>query len=726
MNLSTPIEEISRVGPQSQRRLKKLGVKTVKDLLFHFPHRYEDFSNLIPLSMAEEKIGETVCVQGKVAKIKNIRIFRRRMVITEALLQDETGTLKITWFNQPYLINTFKPGDFLFLAGKMFSKNGKKYLSSPSYEKIPAQFAKPESKGDEPKDSSSPFAAARVYDSTHVGRLIPVYPETEGMSSRWLRFVIKPLLTEFKNAVPEALPENIRKENNLLEMEKAIWQIHFPDSLKEAELARKRFIFEELFDLSLMILKEKIALSKEKTVSIPINLDLIRKFVNLLPFKLTSDQKKSAWQIMKDMEKPTPMNRLLNGDVGSGKTVVAIMAALNAVKAGFQVALMAPTEILAKQHHKTLITALKKFKLKIGLITGKENFIDGKKLKRNDLFKRTKEGKIDILVGTHALVQKTVEFKKLALVIIDEQHRFGIEQRMNLAKKQNFLPHLLSMSATPIPRTLALTVYGDLDLSLIREMPKGRKKIITRIIPPAKRNEAYDFIRKEAKSGRQVFVICPRIEPSSAKANGEQAPFFNERNYSWQEAKAVKEEFEKLKKEIFPDLQVTMLHGRMKTEEKEKALKSFRNGKTDILVSTSVIEVGIDFPNATIMMIEGADKFGLAQLHQFRGRVGRGEYQSYCFLFSEFSSNPRLRAMTIYQDGFELAEKDLKLRGPGDLTGQRQWGIPDLVMASLGDIELVEKTRQTAKTILQQDPELKNHPLLKARMKEFHRKIHLE
>ena len=709
MNLSTPIEKIPRVGPQSQRRLKKLGVKTVKDLLFHFPHRYEDFSNLIPLAVADEKVGETICVQGKIVKIKNVRIFRRRMVITESLLQDETGTLKITWFNQPYLINTFKPGDFLFLAGKMASKNGKKYLSAPSYEKIPAQFANGEK-----------------YDSTHVGRLIPVYPETEGMSSRWLRFIIKQILSELKNTVPEALPESIRKENNLLEMKKAIWQIHFPDSLKEAVSARKRFVFEELFYLSLMILREKIALSKEKTVSIPINLDLIRKFVSLLPFRLTPDQKKSAWQILKDMEKPTPMNRLLNGDVGSGKTVVAVMVALNTVKAGFQVALMAPTEILAKQHHKTLIAALKKFNLKIGLITGKENFVDGKKLKRNELLKKTKEGKINILIGTHALVQKTVEFKELALVIIDEQHRFGIEQRMNLAKKQNFLPHLLSMSATPIPRTLALTIYGDLDLSLIKEMPKGRKKIITKIIPPSKRNEAYAFIRKEVKSGRQIFVICPRIESSSAKPAEGQTIFSNERNNSWQEVKAVKEEYEKLSKEVFPDLKIGILHGRMKTEEKEKQLKSFRNGKTDILVSTSVIEVGIDFPNATIMMIEGADKFGLAQLHQFRGRVGRGKYQSYCFLFSEFSSNPRLRAMTISQDGFELAEKDLKLRGPGDLTGQRQWGIPDLVMASLKDIELVEKTRQAAKTILQQDPELKNHPLLKERMKDFHKKIHLE
>jgi len=727
MNLSTLIEEIPRVGPQSQKKLKRLGIKTVGNLLFHFPHRYEDFSNLIPVSLASNEIGKTICIQGKITGIKNIRIFKRRMTITEALLQDETGTLRITWFNQPYLINTFKPGDFLFLAGKMASKNGKRYLSAPSYEKIPAQFAKLEEKGDESKDSSSPFAGARVYDSTHIGRLVPVYPETEGMSSRWLRFIIKPILIKLKNDIPETLPEEIRKKNNLLEIKKAIWQIHFPDSLQEAESAKKRFVFEELFNLSLMILKEKITLAKEKTKSIPLNLDVIKKFLDLLPFELTSDQKKSAWQILKDMERPMPMNRLLNGDVGSGKTVVAIMAMLNTTKAGFQAALMAPTEILAKQHYKTLTAALKKFKLKIGLITGKENFVDGKKLKRNKLLKKTKEGEIDILVGTHSLVQKTVVFKKLALVIIDEQHRFGIEQRMNLARKQNFSPHLLSMSATPIPRTLALTIYGDLDLSLIKEMPKGRKKIITKIIPPEKRGETYDFIGKEVKSGRQIFVICPRIEPGAKKGLGEeQSSLAHGQEFSWAEVKAVKEEYKKLSKDIFPDLNVAMLHGKMKVEEKEKVLKSFKNGRTDILVSTSVIEVGIDFANATIMMIEGANKFGLAQLHQFRGRVGRGEHQSYCFLFSESLSNPRLRAMTISQDGFELAEKDLKLRGPGDLTGQRQWGLPDFVMASLKDIDLVEKTRMAAKEILRKDPELKNFPLLREKLEGFQKKIHLE
>ena len=705
MTLSTPIEEIPRVGPQYQKKLKKLGIKTVGDFLFHFPHRYEDFSDIIPISQATPE--RIICIQGKIAEIKNFRTFRRRMYITEAKVIDESGGIRVTWFNQPYLINTLKKGDFVFLAGKMVSKNGKKYLSSPSYEKIPAQFVESLANGEK-------------YDSVHTGRIIPVYPETEGMSSRWLRFIIKPLLTKIKNEIPETLPEEIRKEQDLLPIKEAIWQIHFPDTLEKAELSKKRFVFEELFDLSLAILREKIKLANEKATLIPINLELIKKFINKLPFKLTLDQKKSAWQILKDLEKTRPMNRLLDGDVGSGKTVVATMAVLNAVKAGFQTAFMAPTEILAKQHLKTINGLLKGFKVKIGLITGKENFLGGKKVKRKEIVDKTKSGEVDLLIGTHALVQEKVEFKKLGLVIIDEQHRFGIEQRAKLCRKQDFLPHLLSMSATPIPRTLALTIYGDLDLSLIKEMPKGRKKIITKIVPPEKRQGAYNFIRSEVKSGRQIFVICPRIEPTRPDLVNEVG------SHSWADVKAVKEEYKKLSENIFPDLNVGMLHGKMKTEEKEKALISFRERKTDILVSTSVIEVGIDFPNATIMMIEGADKFGLAQLHQFRGRVGRGEHQSYCFLFSEFRYNPRLKAMALCQDGFELAEKDLRLRGPGDLTGQRQWGFPDFVMASLKDITLVEKTREAAKEILGKDPELKKYPLLRQRIEEFREKIHLE
>ena len=707
MNLSTPIGEIPRIGPQTQKKLKRLGVETVGELIFHFPHRYEDYSDIVPISQVET--GKVVCVQGIIKQTKNIRIFKRRMVITEAMISDNSGSLRVTWFNQPYLINTLKTGDFVFLVGKMTAKNGKRYLSSPAYEKIPTQFVESLQNGEK-------------YDSVHTGRIVPVYPETEGLSSRWLRFVIKPLLTEMKNKIPETLPDEIRKGNDLLNVKEAIWQIHFPDSLFSANEAKKRFVFEELFDLSLVILREKIKLAKEKATVIPIDLELIKKFVNSLPYKLTVDQKKASWQILKDLERPKPMNRLLDGDVGSGKTVVALIAALNAVKAGFQVAFMAPTEILAKQHFNTVKYFLRSFNVKIGLVTGKENFLDAKKIKRNEIIDKTKKGEIDVLIGTHAIIQEKVEFKKLGLVIIDEQHRFGIEQRAKLCQKQKFLPHLLSMSATPIPRTLALTIYGDLDLSLIKGMPKGRKKIITKIVLPEKRKAAYEFIRKEVKSGRQVFVICPRIEPPKRNPETE----MNEMAFSWLEVKAVKQEFEKLKKEVFPDLRVAMLHGKMKAEEKEKVIKSFGNKKTDILVSTSVIEVGIDFPNATIMMIEGADKFGLAQLHQFRGRVGRGEHQSYCFLFSEFPTNPRLRAMVASQDGFELAEKDLKLRGPGDLTGQRQWGIPDFVMASLKDITLVEKTRNAAKEILQEDPELKKHPELREKLRGFRKTIHLE
>ena len=735
MNLSTPIEKIPRVGPQSQKKLKKLGVKNIRDLFFHFPHRYEDFSNLIPVSSAADQAGKIICLQGKIADIKNVRIFRRRMTITEAQVEDSTGKIKVTWFNQPYLINTLKPGDFVFLAGKMTVKNGKKYLSSPSYEKIPA------------------FAGN--FDSTHIGRLIPIYPETEGMSSRWLRSIIKPILTELTKQLPagqqeinETLPWEILKEYDLLPVKEAISEIHFPGSLKLAEKAKKRFIFEELFNLSLLALREKMNLAKKKAESVNLNLDEIKKFVGLLPFELTDDQKKASWQILKDMEKPRPMNRLLNGDVGSGKTIVAAIAALNATKAGFQTALMAPTEILAKQHYYTFknlfnpkdqsenISENNK-EIKVGLITGKENYAainseETAKIKRKELVEMVKKGEIDILIGTHALIQpsvvigKGVEFKNLGLVIIDEQHRFGIEQRMKLTRKQNFIPHLLSMSATPIPRTLALTAYGDLDLSLIKQLPKGRKKIITEIISPEKRKNAYAFMRKQIKSGRQAFVICPRIEPPKNDLDNEGTEILDQRILSWQDVKAVKQEYEKLKKIIFPDLNISMLHGKMKTEEKEKIMKDFEEGKSDILVSTSVIEVGVDFPNATIMAIEGADRFGLAQLHQFRGRVGRGKHQSYCFLFTDFVRNPRLRAIVKSQDGFELAEKDLKLRGPGDLTGQRQWGFPDFIMASLTNAELLEKTRSAAKETLQKDPELKKYPFLRMKLKEFQQRIHLE
>jgi len=789
MNLSTPIEKIPNIGLTYQKRLKKLGIKTVHDLLFHFPHRYEDFSNIVKIS--ELKLNETSCLQGKILEIENTKTWKKRMILTQAIVEDNSEAIRVVWFNQPYLIKVLKPGDLVCLAGKVLLGEGGLYLSNPAYEKISqtTHLPAPQAQASGGKANYKLQAANLI----HAGRIVPVYPETEGLSSRWLRWILKLLLIKFsayarrktsyggsavafgeggKNKILDPLPEEIRNQHQLLPIEEAIWQIHFPDSLNLAKKAQERFSFQELFFIELLVLSERQRLAKEKAVPILLNLDFLQDFTKSLPFKLTDSQKKAAWQILKDLEKPRPMNRLLEGDVGSGKTVVATMAALNVTKGGFQVALMAPTEILAKQHFQEVSKLLKNFNLNIGLLTGKEDKIISKKLKgevielsRKKILEKVAKGEVDILIGTHALISAgdredrvnrahkklcaPVKFKKLALVILDEQHRFGVEQRAKLIQTSNSprtkvklgmgqglqplpTPHLLSMTATPIPRTLALTIYGDLDLSLITELPKGRKKIITEVVAPENRKKAYQFIKKQVKKGRQVFVICPRIEPPTTfQGNKSDQTDYTKSGggLSWAEVKAVKEEYEKLSKIVFPDLKVEMLHGKMATKEKERIMKDFKNKKIDILVSTSVIEVGIDVPNATLMMIEGAERFGLAQLHQFRGRVGRSKYQSFCFLFTDSPAKKtaqRLRALLKSEDGFQLAEKDLEIRGPGDLTGVRQWGIPDLAMASLKNVFLVEKTRQAAKEILEKDPELKKYSLLKERLEEFRKRIHLE
>jgi len=729
MTLDFPIEKIPRIGSQYQKKIKKLGIKTVYDLLFHFPHRYEDFSKIIPVSKV--KLKNVCCVQGKILEIENSRTWKKRMILTQAIVEDKTAAIKVIWFNQPYLIKNLKQGDMVCLAGKVALGKDGLYLSSPAYEKIPI--------------SSIQYPASNL---THTGRLIPVYPETEGLSSKWLRYILKPLLLKFKDEIPEILPKEILKKNKLLPISKAIWQIHFPDSKKIAQIAKNRFSFEELFLIQLSVLKERLKLNREKAISIPLNVDLIKKFVDSLPFRLTDAQRKCAWQILKDLEKSRPMNRLLQGDVGSGKTIVAILAVLNTAKAGSQVAFMAPTEILAKQHFKTLSKFLFPFKLKIALLTGKEDKIMAQKLKneileisRKKLLEKIKQGKIDILIGTHALIQDKVKFKNLALVIIDEQHRFGVEQRAKLIQhpasniQHPKIPHLLSMTATPIPRTLTLTVYGDLDLSLIDEMPKGRKKIKTEIVSSEKRKNTYDFIREQVKKDKRVFVICPRIESSKTetknlkKTNPSNTQYLTSNIQSWADVKAVKEEYEKLSKKIFPDLKIGQLHGKMKTNEKEKIMKDFKEGKINILVSTSVVEVGIDIPKATIMMIEGTERFGLAQLHQFRGRVGRSDSQSYCFLFTDskaVKTPKRLSALLRYENGFALAEKDLEIRGPGSFYGTQQWGIPDLAMESLKNVFLIEKTRKSAKELLEKNPELIKYPLLKKRLAKFQKRIHLE
>lgn len=709
--LNTPVEKLPGIGPSLTTKLKRLKVETIADLIFHFPYRYEDFSNIIKIK--DLKINEVCTISGKILEISSERTWKRHMFITSAIIEDKDGAVKAVWFNRPYLNKTLKKGDNVFISGKVVIGKNEAYFSNPTYEKSFSKF----------EDET---------DLTHTGRIVPVYPETSGLSSRWFRYLLKPVLTELRNQIPETLPEKMLKENNLLPIGDALWQIHFPDSGKAAEAAKKRFSFEELFYIQLFVLRERSKLSKETAVSFPFNLKLVKRFVDSLPFNLTDGQRKAAWQILKDLEKPKPMNRLLEGDVGSGKTIVAAIAALLVAKAGYQAAIMAPTEILAKQHLNGIAKSLEGFGINVGLLTGKQDRWRSKKLKndfieisRKKLLEKVLNGEINILIGTHALIQDKVKFGKLGLVVLDEQHRFGVSQRAKLSKdkKNTNIPHLLSMTATPIPRTLALTIYGDLDISIIDELPKGRKKIITEIIGPENRKKAYEFIRKEVKNGRQVFVICPRIEKT------ENSPENSQEKNAWSEVKAVKEEYKKLSEEIFPDLEVELMHGKVPVKEKEKIMRDMKRKKIDILVSTSVVEVGIDIPNATVMMIEGAERFGLAQLHQFRGRVGRAEHQSYCFLLTtspDQLNRRRLKALVNCDNGFKLAEKDLEIRGPGSFTGTRQWGVPDLMMSSLTDLELVQKTKEAAKEILLKDPHLKNNPLLFERLKKFREKIHLE
>lgn len=690
LTLETKIENINKVGPVYLKKLHKLGIKTIEDLFFHFPNRYEDFSKKKLISQLKE--GEKATIQGEIVEIKNTRLFYRKMVLTESLLKDKSGTIKAVWFNQPYLTETLKKGKIFNISGKLSFYKKTLCFSNPVHE-----LAKKE--------------------TVHTDRLVPIYPETEGITSRYLRFLIKPLLYLTKE-MKDFLPEEIKDKFKLISLNQAFEQIHFPKNHLSEKKARERIAFNELFLMQLISLRQKQKINKEKAVELPFDEKLIRPFVKSLPFELTDDQKIVAWEIFKDMEKNRPMNRLLNGDVGSGKTIVSVIAALAVAKQKYQTAIMAPTEILARQHFETFRKILKNTKIRICLLTAADNRTNKREKKtKAQLKKDIAQGKIDIIIGTHAVIQKDLSFKNLALAIIDEQHRFGVVQRAALQKKiyqmddgLKTIPHFLSMTATPIPRTLSLTIYGDLNISIIRQLPKGRRKIITEIVSLKEQKKAYDFTKKEMNKKRQVFVICPLIEESS----------------KFTEVRSVTQEYERLSKEIFPKFKLAMLHGKLKTKEKEEIMNQFKKGKIDILVSTSVVEVGVDIPNATVMIIEGAERFGLAQLHQFRGRIGRGKFQSYCFLFTDSNSkntNQRLKAMLTAKDGFELAEKDLKIRGSGDFIGTRQWGLPDLTMASLNDLELIKKSRQAAKIVL--DNNLVDQGL-ELKLKNINNDIHLE
>ncbi|KKU18944.1 MAG: ATP-dependent DNA helicase RecG [Candidatus Azambacteria bacterium GW2011_GWA2_45_90] len=719
LSLNDPVEKISRVGgPVYLKKLHQLGVKTVRDLLFYFPRRYDDFSNLILIR--DLKPDENATIRGKILSVSSSYVYGKRMSITDCLAEDSSGTIRAVWFNQPFLINTFKAGQIVNLSGKLSFRKKEAYLSNPSYEIIGRD------------------GRAEKSEINHTARFVPVYPETKGLTSRRLRYVIRPLLF-LTNKIADYLPEEIKKGRSLISLGEAISQIHFPASEEAADKAKKRLAFDEIFLIQLFLLKEKLKLKQEPAAAISLDVDLIKKLVDSLPFRLTDAQKKAGWRILQDMAKPRAMNRLLEGDVGSGKTVVAAMASLSAAAGGFQTAFLAPTEILARQHYEKISKMLDPFDLKIAFLSGSLPQREAEKI-----IQKTAAGEIQILIGTHSIIQERVKFKNLALAVVDEQHRFGVRQRAKLAcpergrradsEAAGKIPHFLSMTATPIPRTLALALYGDLDISRLDEMPKGRQKIVTKIVSSAKRKVAYQFIRKQIKNGRQAFVICPRIEATALISNFLRqladpiSKTFQQKLLS-AEVKNVKEEYKKLSEEIFPDLKIGMLHGKQRPKEKERVMKQFNAGIIDILVSTSVVEVGVDVPNATVMMIEGADRFGLAQLHQFRGRVGRGEHQSYCLLFGDTAdrqTNKRLEALVKCDDGFALAEKDLAIRGPGDFYGSRQWGLPELKVASLTDLPLIQTAREEAVKLLKNDHNLRNYPLLTQKLLAFKEKIHFE
>ena len=708
LTLTTELTRIQGITKRLQDGLKKLKLVTVRDLVLHLPHRYDDFSSRA--CMRDLAVGQTATVRARVTKIEMRRSFRHNMAIIEAILEDPTGSVRAVWFNQPYILRSLPVGTVGNFAGKMTLSQGSLYMSNPVYEPAYAE-------------------------TKHTNGLVPIYPETKGMTSRGIRYLMRPLLDALKD-IPECVPQDVFKKLKLPSFLEALRILHIPTSLDAIEPAKKRIALEDIFLLQLTNLRAKIELTEKPAHSIPWTNAERDILLAELPFTLTNAQHASLNEILTDIRLSHPMNRLLQGDVGSGKTVVIAVVALIAARHGFQTAILAPTETLARQHYHTLEKIFNHivhgWSLNFALVTAAESRVSyGEGLETNlpktRILSRIADGHIKIVVGTHALLQKSIAFHHLALVAVDEQHRFGVEQRAALTKRAGHaataLPHFLSMSATPIPRTLSLTILGDLDLSIIDELPSDRKPIITKIVASANRPKAHAFMRQEIKKGRQAFVICPRIEESADKDDKGAIP------NTWNEVKAVTQEYEKLAKEIFPDLRVAMLHGKMKSAEKAAVMNAFVKNKTNILVATSVIEVGVDVPNATIMAIEDADRFGLAQLYQFRGRVGRGKNQSVCLLFTANESavsRERLKALTTAKNGFELAEKDLAMRGPGEFLGRMQTGMPDIAMNALNNMELVKVAREAAARILKEDKNLQHNHLLEERLAAFRKAVHLE
>ncbi len=674
------------VGPTYAARLSKLGIITIKDLLYHLPCRYENYSNVIKIQNISP--GEKVSLIAKIVKFENIYTKNSKR-FQKAKVADETGELEVVWYNQPFLKNILKTDLTISLSGEVKWFGNKLVLESPEYEIIK-----------QTTDNKQHITENLI----HTGRLVPIYPETEGLSSKWLRSRINVILTKIYVPIPEIIPGYILSKYHLMGRKEAVSAIHFPKSFQQAQDARRRLSFDEL--LILQIASEQIKKQlQEKTVKLKLSVspfkDQLNKFIENLPFKLTKSQNKAANEIIEDLDKNTPMNRLLEGDVGSGKTVVAVIAMYLAKLNNFQSAFLAPTAILANQHFQTIKTLLEPFGIKIALFTGSA---------------KSKNLNSDIYVGTHALLNENLQINKLALVVIDEQQRFGVEQRAIIRQKGDN-PHVLILTATPIPRTIALTLYSDLSLSVIDEMPIGRTTIKTWVVPNEKREAAYNWIKTQLeKSDRkqQAFIICPFIEESESLTT----------------VKAATSEFEKLRKGIFTGFRLELLHGKLKSAKKQKIMKDLNDGKLDILVATPVVEVGIDIKTATIMMIEAADRFGLSQLHQLRGRVGRGNLPSFCLLFTQSENLKTIERLKILEKVFsgpKLAEYDLKLRGAGEIFGTRQHGHFGLKIADITDLVLLEESKEAVKVLIINDEKLEKVPLLKEEAQKYTiRKITLD
>ena len=666
--LEAKLTVLQGIGPRHAETLSKLGMQTLGDMLYYYPRRYDDYSQLKPIK--DLFYGEQVTVIGTIQSVQTRPIRGGKASIIEVIISDGTAGLRLSFFNQPWLSNRFKSGDAISVSGKVDQYLGRLVMNSPDWEPVEVE-------------------------SLHTNRIVPVYSLTERITQKWLRNVMKQVVEYWAPKVVDALPESVRSSAHVVTLSEALMQVHFPDSQERLKAARERLAFDEIFYLQMGVLRQKIDWKSVEAKRFPVSDEWLEARLKSLPFTLTSAQQNALNDIRADLDSGKPMNRLLQGDVGSGKTVVAALAAGIIATNGSQAAIMAPTSILAEQHYRNFTR----------LLTGENGILQEGQIRLlvGDTPEPEKEvirmgladGSIKIVIGTHAIIEEPVAFQDLQFAVIDEQHRFGVEQRAALRTKGTN-PHLLVMTATPIPRSLALTLYGDLDLSIIDEMPAGRIPVNTYVLRPQERERAFTLLRGQIKDKKQAFIIYPLIEESDKI-----------------EARAAVDDYETLSKEVFPDLKLGLLHGRMRPSEKDETMLKFRDRKYDILVSTTVIEVGVDVPNATVMLIEGADRFGLAQLHQLRGRVGRGSDQSYCLLIpthEDAAENERLQAMSDSNDGFVLAEKDLQQRGPGEFLGTRQSGYSNgLRMASITDVKLIEKARVQAQKLFERDPYL-NQP----------------